>query len=86
VTEVPVEKGTVKPEVEEQSMSMAKNKEIRKVTIVSRDSSAQVGPLCILSVGLTSSQQTMLLELLATRSKGEKAAEAVMARAGRAKA
>jgi hypothetical protein len=67
-------------------MTMAKNKEIRKATIVSRDSSAQVGPLCILSVGLTSSQQTMLLELLTTRSRGEKTAEAAMASAGRAKA
>ena len=32
-------------------MTMAKNKEIRKVTIVSLDSSARVGPLCILRVG-----------------------------------
>jgi hypothetical protein len=66
-------------------MTMATNKEIRKATIVSRDSSAQVGPLCILSVGSTSSQQTML-ELLTTRARGEKTAEATMASTGRARA
>jgi len=79
LTEVPVGKGTVKPEVEELSMTMAKNKEIREVNIVSRDSSAQIGSLCILSVGSTSSQQTMLLELLTTRANGEKVAETATA-------
>jgi hypothetical protein len=54
---------------------MAKNKEIREVNIVSRDSSAQIGSLCFLSMGSTSSQQTMLLELLTTRANREKVAE-----------
>ena len=56
-------------------MTIAKNKEIRKVAIVARDSSARVGPLRILRVGSASSQQTMLLELLTTRANGEKAAQ-----------
>jgi hypothetical protein len=64
------------------STTMVKNKEIRNVTIVARDSSARVGPLCILRVGSTSWQQTMLLELLTTRANGEKAAQAATASGG----
>jgi hypothetical protein len=64
------------------SMTMAKNKVFRNVTIIARDSSARVGPLCILRVGSTSSQQTMLLKLLTTRANGEKAAQAATASGG----
>jgi hypothetical protein len=64
------------------SMTMAKNKEIRNVTIVARDSSTRVGPLYILRLGSTSSQQIMLLKLRTTRANGEKAAQAATASGG----